>query len=155
MAMATMRFNHMELTFGEGQLTPRVREEITAFYEQVFGWSSLDVEVLGQKALLLGVDEEVSQFVLVAENPKPMSAPGYDHLGVLLETRTEVDELLDRCRAYREQDERVRIKEYDDLDQGVVVVHAFYVKYLLPIWLDVQCMEWRDGCAPGRRWTYG
>jgi hypothetical protein len=150
-----MRLNHMELTFGEGLLTPRVREDISAFYEEVFGWSSLDVEVVGQNALLLAVDEEVSQFILVAESPRPMVAPGYDHLGVLLETRAEVDELLARCRAYGERDGRVMIKEYEDLDQGVVVVRAFYVKYLLPIWLDVQCMEWREGCAPARRWSYG
>ena len=38
--------------------------------------------------------------------------------------------------------------------QEVVVVRAFYVKYLLPIWLDVQCLEWADGCAPPRKWSY-
>jgi len=149
-----MRFNHMELTFGEGELTPRLREDISTFYREVFGWTSMDVEVVGQNALLLAVDQEVSQFVLIAENPRPIKAPGYDHLGVLLETRAEVDELLERCRAFGTKDERVAIKEYDDLDQGVVVVRAFYVKYLLPIWLDVQCMEWRDGCSPARRWRY-
>lgn len=152
--MATMRFNHMELTFGEGLLTDETRHEISTFYQEILGWTSMDVEVLGQKALLLAVDQEVSQFILVAESPKPIHSPGYDHLGVLLETRAEVDEVMAKCRAFQQRDERVRIKEYPDLDQKVVVVRAFYVKYLLPIWLDVQCMEWADGCAPPRKWSY-
>ena len=35
----------------------------------------------------------------------------------------------------------VQIKEYEDLVYPNLTVHAFYVKYLLPIWFDVQCME--------------
>jgi hypothetical protein len=31
---------------------------------------------------------------------------------------------------------------------------AFYVKYLLPVWIDVRCMEWKPGTGPARRWTY-
>jgi hypothetical protein len=33
-------------------------------------------------------------------------------------------------------------------------VHAFYVKHLLPIWFDVQCLEWPEGEGPTRRWQY-
>jgi hypothetical protein len=35
----------------------------------------------------------------------------------------------------------VRIKEYDDLVIGDLTTYAFYVKHLLPIYFDVQCME--------------
>ena len=48
----------------------------------------------------------------------------------------------------------VQTKEYEDLDQGVVTVHAFYVRYLLPIWFDVQCMEWAADAEPARQWQY-
>jgi hypothetical protein len=153
--MSTMRFNHMELTFAEGELTDELRSEIKSFYGEILGWTAMDVEVVGQNALLLAADEEVSQFILLAESPKPIQSPGYDHLGVLLETRAEVDEVLAKCREFQARDDRVRIKDYPDLDQGVVVVRAFYVKHLLPIWLDVQCMEWAEGAAPARKWTYG
>ena len=152
--MGTMRFNHMELTFAPGTLDP-LRPEISQFYRETFGWMSLDVNILGQNALLLGVDAEVSQFILLAENPKPMQSPGYDHLGVLVDTRAEVDGLLAKCKKARQEDERVKIKEYEDLVQEGVTVHAFYVKFLLPIYLDVQCIEWAKGSEPGRRWTYG
>ncbi len=149
-----MRFNHMELTLPEGSLGPEGRAEITRFYKAVFGWGAIDVELFEQKNLLLHTDDEVSQFLLLAESPTPLESPSFDHLGVLMDSRAEVDEMLARCKSYRERDDRVRIKEYDDLDQGVVVVRAFYVKYLLPIYFDVQCMEWKEGCEPAKRWSY-
>jgi len=70
-----------------------------------------------------------------------MQSPGYDHLGLLFSTRAEVDDKLDECKRFQEKDDRVQIREYDDLVTGDLTTHAFYVKYLLPIYFDVQCME--------------
>ncbi len=150
-----MRFNHMELTLPKGSLDTVLRGEIATFYEEVFGWLPLDVNIVGQNSLLLRVDEQASQFVLVAESSKPMQSPGYDHLGMVLDTRVEVDALHAKCKGFRERDDRVQIKEYDDLVQGDLTVHAFYVKYLLPIWFDVQSQEYAPGTAPARSWSYG
>ena len=75
-----------------------------------------------------------------------MSSPGYDHLGLLQDTRQEVDDLLDACERYADKDDRVTIRRYEDLEYPDLTVHAFYVKYLLPIYFDVQCME-RPGPA--------
>jgi hypothetical protein len=138
-----MRFNHMELTFPVGTLDDVFRKEVDMFYGDVFGWTGVDTEVVGQlcHVMLAGSNGD---FILLAESPKPMSSPGYDHLGLLQGTRAEVDDLLERCKRWQEKDDRVQIKEYEDLVTGGLVVHAFYVRYLLPIWFDVQCME-RDG----------
>ena len=149
-----LRFNHMELTLPPGALDAEARSEIKRFYGEVFGWNALDVPILGQEGLLLRTDAETSQFVLVVESKKPVSVPGYDHLGLLLETRAEVDRALDAIRRWQARDERVQIKEYEDLVSGDVTVHAFYVRYLLPIWFDVQSMEWQPGAEPARRWSY-
>jgi hypothetical protein len=134
-----MRFNHMELTFEPGTLTDGVRAEIDAFYGDVFGWSGKDVPILGQQGHLLQPDP--GQFILLTEYRKFMSSPGFDHLGLLYDTRAEVDALLARCKAWQARDDRVQIKEYEDLVQPTVTVHAFYVRYLLPIWFDVQVLE--------------
>ena len=150
--MPTVRFNHMELTFAPGTLDATYRADVAAFYGGLFGWASADVEVVGQDCQYLRVDD--GQFLLLAESPKPMQSPGYDHLGLLCDTRAEVDELLDQVRAYARRDDRVRVKEYDDLVTGNLTVHAFYVKYLLPIFFDVQCMEWQPGSEPAHRWQY-
>jgi len=134
-----MRFNHMELTFPRGTLTPEFREEVDAFYGSIFGWKTSDTEIVGQLCHLLMPDPD--QFILLAEGDKPMSSPGFDHLGLLQDTRQEVDDILAACRRVAETDDRVQIKEYKDLVYPNLVVHAFYVKYLLPIWFDVQSME--------------
>jgi hypothetical protein len=141
-----LRFNHMELTFPPGTLTPEFRAEVDAFYGPIFGFQGLDTEVVGQLThLLLGGE---GQFILLAESDKHIQSPGYDHLGFLLDTRAEVDDLLARCREHQARDPRVRIKNYDDLVVGDLTVRAFYVKYLLPIWFDVQCMEQKGVAQP-------
>jgi hypothetical protein len=134
-----MRFNHMELTFARGILTDAFRDDIDTFYGSVFGWKALDTEVVGQRCHLLQPDPD--QFILLAESSQPMSSPGFDHLGLLQDTRAEVDNLLEACQRYRDRDDRVQIREYEDLGYPGLTVHAFYVRYLLPIYFDVQSME--------------
>jgi hypothetical protein len=136
---ARMRFNHMELTFARGTLTDAFREEVDAFYGSVFAWKATDADVVGQSCHILLPDED--QFILLAESGKPMSSPGFDHLGLLQDTRAEVDDLLEACKRYRNEDDRVQIQEYEDLQYPGLTIHAFYVKYLLPIYFDVQSME--------------
>jgi hypothetical protein len=152
--MANMRINHMELTFPEGALTADKKRQIGEIFHQLFGWTSLEVEIVEQKALLLMIDEEVSQFILCAESPNPIHSPGYDHLGFLFESREEVDVLLAKCKALQKDNPEIQIKEYKDLVEGPTTVHAFYVKYLLPIWFDVQCIDYEPGTEPAKQWRY-
>ena len=147
------RFNHMELTVPKGELT-RSRAAISEFFRDLFGFESLDVEILKQTGLLLRTDPETSQFILVTEQSQHISSPGFDHLGFLYDSRAEVDELLEKARKWRDRDPRVQIKEYEDLKTGPTTVHAFYVRYLLPIWFDVQCLEYKPGSEPKRSWKF-
>ena len=150
-----MRINHMELTFAEGTLDDKLKAEIQTFYSELFGWNGLEIDIVGQKALLLMLDSEVSQFILCAESPKPMASPGLDHLGLLFDSRAEVDALLAKAKAMQAKDPRIQIKEYDDLNEAGTVVHSFYVRHLLPLWFDVQCIEYEAGSAPAKRWSFG
>jgi hypothetical protein len=153
--MSSLRFNHMELTLGKGALDAKLRADLQAFYGEIFGFDALDVPILGQQGLLLRTDAETSQFLLVTEAREPLHAPGFDHLGFLVESRGRVNALLARCREWQQRDARVQIKEYEDLVQGGVTVHAFYVKFGLPIWFDVQCMEYEPAAVPKRGWRWG
>ena len=153
--MAKMRFNHMELTLPLGTLTDDYRAEVREFYGDVFGWTAIDTQILKQTALLLSTDPATSQFILLAEHKEPMSPPPFDHLGLLFDTREEVDTALAKCEAWQEKDPRVEIKRYNDLVMPTVTVHAFYVRHLLPIHLDVQCQERPEGVpAPSGRWVW-
>jgi hypothetical protein len=71
-----------------------------------------------------------------------------------MESRADVDAMLAECLRFQEKDHRLRIKQYDDLVGPTVTVHAFYVRHLLPIWFDIQSMEWPTGREPTHRWAY-
>ena len=139
--MGMLRFNHMELTLPAGSLDDEGRADIKAFYGEVFDFEALDVPIFDQLGLLLRTDDETSQFLLLMESDRPIDSPGYDHLGFLYDTREEVDDRLEQVRRWQDKDDRVRIKEYEDLVTGNTTVHAFYVRHLLPIWFDIQCIE--------------
>lgn len=151
--MPSLRFNHMELTVPKGALE-RDRNDIRAFFGEVFEFDALDVPIFEQSGLLLRTDPETSQFLLVTEQENHIESPGYDHLGFLYESRAEVDSKLEMCREWKGRDDRVQIKQYDDLEIGDTVVRAFYVRYLLPIWFDVQVIESASGQTPEKRWVY-
>ena len=150
--MASMRFNHLELTFARGTLDDAFRADIEAFYGGVFGWDVKDVDLLGQTCLLLRPDE--GQFILLAEYDRPLSSPGYDHVGLLQPSRADVDALAEVCRTWADKDDRVRLKVYEDLVTTNVTTHAFYVKFLLPLYFDVQHLQYTEGTEPQHRWQY-
>ena len=150
--MTRLRFNHMELTFPPGTLTDEFRAEVDSVFVDILGFRAIDADVVGQRTHILLPDD--GQFILLAEGKRWMDSPGYDHLGFLLDNREEVDETLTALEKFASTDDRLRIKRYDDLHQGPVTVHAFYFKYLLPIWFDVQCLEYAPGAEPKGQWRY-
>ena len=91
----------------------------------------------------------------MTEQRNHLSCPGFDHLGFLYDTRAEVDALLEECQKRQAQDPRVELKLYDDIVNGGTTVRAFYVRFLLPLWFDVQCIETDEASAPERKWTFG
>ena len=151
--MPKLRFNHMELTVPIGELE-KLREPIRTFYGDVFDMEAIDVPILGQTGLLLRSDPETSQFILITEQKKHLQSPGFDHLGFLLESREDVDGLREKIGKWQDQDSRVKIKDYEDLVIQNVTTRAFYVKYLLPIWFDVQVIEYAEGTSPERAWHF-
>ena len=151
--MPALRFNHMELTLPVGTLA-REQDHIIAFYSDVFGFEAIEVPLFDSSGLLLRTDDETSQFLLLMEQEKHLDSPGYDHLGFIYESREEVDEKLSMCKAWQKKDDRLRIKEYEDLVISPTTTHAFYVHYLLPIWFDIQVIEYDKGSEPEKGWVY-
>ena len=148
-----MRFNHMELTFARGSLDEATRSAIDAFYGGLLGWRCTPYELFGQLGHLLLPDE--GQFLLLMESDDPIAAPGLDHLGLLLDSRAEVDSVHDACTRFAEKDNRLRILEFEDLVNPRVTQRVFYFRYLLPLWFDVHALEYPPGGKPEQRWSYG
>jgi hypothetical protein len=134
-----MRFDHMELTIPVGSLTATLREEIDDFYGSIFGWSGFDIDVAGRACRLLQCG--AGQFIQLLESADPLQAPGSDHLGLLLDSRQQVDDALEACERYAEKDDRVSVERRADLTYPGLTVHTFYVQYLLPISFDVHSQD--------------
>ena len=149
--MGNMRFNHMELTLPLGTLNDEFRAEAREFYGDVFGWTATDTQILKQTGLLLSTDSVTSQFILLLEHRQPMTPPPFDHLGVLCDSRDEVDAMLAKLAGEGPAGG-------DQALPGSSHAHNHHpcllCRHLLPH-LDVQCMERPDGVsAPSGRWVW-
>lgn len=138
------RFNHVAMSMPADALDEQGRADITAFYSEVFGWVEHPTMTEDRKRLVMGV-HSYDQFVFLIADDEPMSAPRLDHFGLAVDTLDQLHTVLDRAKAYRERDDRVDIIDYDVEDHGVLKLHNFYVGFLLPMMVEVQCFEFAEG----------
>jgi catechol 2,3-dioxygenase-like lactoylglutathione lyase family enzyme len=149
-----LRINHVELTVPHGFVAAN-GDAVATFFADIFGFRRNIFPGLEAAHLVLASDDESSQFLFLCEAAEPAILRGDDHLGFHLDDEAEVDAALARCRAHQLNDPRVEIRLFDDLDLERTVTHAFYLRYLLPIWIDVQHIRAKPGFAPRRRWHFG
>jgi catechol 2,3-dioxygenase-like lactoylglutathione lyase family enzyme len=148
-----LRFNHLQVTIPQGTLNG-IREDLLAFYCEALGFGVTQVAAFGDAHLFLTTDAEGSQFIYVAEHAQPMIVRGDDHLGFHVDSRQAVDRVLEQCQALQRRDSRMEIRVLEDLELERTSTHAFYFRYLLPIWIDVQVILFKPGFEPKRRWRY-
>ena len=134
------RFNHVAMSMPAEALDEQGRADITAFYAEVFGWVEHPTMTEDRKRLVMGV-HSYDQFVFLIADDTPMTAPRLDHFGLAVDTLEELQVVLARAKAVAERDDRVDIIDYDVEDHGVLKLHNFYVGYLLPMMVEVQCFE--------------
>ena len=148
-----LRFNHLEITIPRGSLMS-MKADLLAFYRDTLGFGTTELDEFGSGHLFLTTDPEGSQFVYIKEHETPALIRGDDHLGFHVDDRAAVDAVLARCEALQAHDTRMQIMKLADLELASTSTHAFYFRYLLPIWFDVQCIQFRPGFEPARRWRY-
>lgn len=136
----TPRFNHVAMSLPAEALDERGRADIVRFYSEVFGWEELPTLTEDRKRLVLQA-HRYDQFVFLVADESPMRCPRMDHFGMAVGSMEQLDELLERCRAYRERDSRVEIIDKSTEDHGPLKLTSFYVRYLLPLMLEVQHYE--------------
>jgi len=147
------RINHMEVTVATGTLTG-LMPDLLAFYGDALGFSHVEIDMFPKPHVFLTTDGDGGNFIYIAEHPEPMRVAGEDHLGFHMDSRDSVDEVLAACQSVRQRDPRMQIKELEDLDLPQTLTHAFYFRYLLPIWFDIQIIESKPGFEPKHRWVY-
>jgi len=66
---------------------------------------------------------------------------GLYHLAWEVDTLEELDEMLERARAYKAKDDRVDIVDKSAENHGPLTITSFYVGYLLPMMVEVQYFD--------------
>jgi hypothetical protein len=141
------RFNHVAMSVPAELLDADGRAELLRFYGDVFGFEELPTETLDGKRLVMKAYSN-EQFVFLIADPQPMACPRMDHFGLSVAAPAELYETVERARKFRERDARVEIIEPEIEDYKVLKLHNFYVRYRLPLMVEVQCYEWAPGVGP-------
>ena len=146
-ADATQSFNHVAMSVPAELLDEAGRADLLDFYGEVFGWTEMPTLTLDRERLVLRAHSN-EQFVFIHAGETPMHCPPMDHFGLSVAAPSELDAILERARKYEERDARVRVVDRQTEDYKVLKLHSFYVGYLLPLMVEVQCYEWAAGVGP-------
>ena len=144
------RFNHVAMSLPSDLLGAAHREEIVRFYHEVFGWEEIPMLTEDEHRLVLSV-YTVEQFVFLIADDTPMTCPRLDHYGISVATEAELDGMLDRAKAYQQRDDRVDIIDKKVEDHSVLAITSCYVRYLLPMMVEVQWWDFKDQAADAVR----
>ena len=141
-----MELTHIELSVPTGTFTDRSADPGRLFTD-CFGWPGTTRVVAHPK---LGKSTEISYEItgkvklVVREGPNTLEALSDDHLGFSVEP-AELDQLLSRCLDLARRDPRVEFQFVEanrasEVDLGEVVFRTFFVRFLLPIWIQFECL---------------
>ena len=148
-----MRFNHIEVTVPAGFVAEH-ENDLTAFLLEELGFQRSIFPGLTIPHLIFTTDPCSSQFLFIAESEVPVIIRGDDHLGLHLDDESKVQSMLERCERWRSRDPRMEIRALDLLDLEATTTCAFYVRFLLPIWFDVQHIKYKPGFEPSHAWRF-
>ena len=138
------RFNHVALSVPAELLGGDTAKDLLRFYDEVFGWGPMPSMIKEGELIVLRVHSN-EQFVYLHAAPDPLTCPPTDHFGIQVNTPEALDGILDRATKFGETDDRVEITDREEQDFKAVVLHSFYVRYLLPMRVEVQCFQWGGG----------
>jgi len=135
-------FNHVALSLSADDLDDAGRAAILDFYGDVFGFEEY-AELTRDRAQLVLRAHTHEQFVFLVSDPEPMRAPRMDHFGMSVSTLDDFREVARRAAAWKEkQPDEVELDEPTSEDfVGVLRLHSFYVRYRLPLRVEVQHFE--------------
>jgi len=141
--MQRMRLNHLAIGMPPDEFDEQRQREIVQFYGEVFGWYEFRPDEPGDP-LILAFREFGQYLYLLAEEP-PLSAAPMAHVGLQVDSRAELEAILERARDFASRDARVEIIEAvtapQRSDRGTVTLTNCYVRYLLPVMVELQHIE--------------
>ena len=135
------RLNHVAMTMAPESLDDRGRDEIRAFYGDVFGWTEGDNSGERGNPLIM-MTGEVMQFVYLLPGDPALACPTLDHFGLQVSSVEEIDAIVAKAKGWQAKDDRVKIIDVDAREsegpRGHYVLTNAYVGYLLPMMVELQ-----------------
>jgi hypothetical protein len=140
------RLNHVAMSLAPDLLDEEHRRLLVDFYTDVFGFTELPTLTEDRRRLVLQV-HNIEQFLFLIADDPPMTCPHLDHWGISVGAEEELDDILARARAWQARDDRVDIVDKKVDDHGVLAITSVYVRYLLPMMIEVQWWDhkWERG----------
>jgi hypothetical protein len=134
--------NHVAMSMPADALGAEGRKEITTFYGDVFGWLEYDMLTQDRRRLVLRVHSD-EQFVFLIAEDEPMKCPRLDHFGMSVGSLDEFEDLYRKVQEKAAADPDVDVIERDvEAYEGYLNLHNFYVRYKLPMMVEVQHFEY-------------
>jgi hypothetical protein len=140
-------FNHVAISVPSETLAGESRDALLRFYAEVFGWTEMPTMGEEGKLMVLRVHSN-EQFVYLAADESPMTCAKLDHFGLSVATPDDLHAVHERALKFRESDPLVEIIEPQVEDFKVLQLHNFYVRYRLPMMIELQCFQWAEGLGP-------
>ncbi len=121
--------NHVAMSVLPGTLTDEWRAELLEFYGVLLGWREIESLRLPDR-LTISVGQHT--YVNLRERADPMTCSGYEHLGIVVASSDEAQEIWNRLKAHPFD---VRLEPLKTDDRGF---QNFRFRYLLPLAIEVQ-----------------
>ena len=136
------RLNHVAMSMPADALDADGRKAITDFYGDVFGWQEYDMLTQDRRRLVMRVHTD-EQFVFLIAEDDPMKCPRLDHFGLSVGTIDEFEDLYAKVQKKAASDSDVDVVDRDlDEYEGYLKLHNFYVRYKLPMMVEIQHYEY-------------
>jgi len=140
--MKTPVLNHVALTVPRALVsnTPQ-RRNLLEFYENVFGWRAIDLMAIEGQRVVLHL-QQLTHFLYLVGGEAPTTCLPGDHFGIEVYERETLKEMFERARAFKaERDPEVVVTDLACEEYGTIRVHNTYIRYLLPLMVEVQFYE--------------
>lgn len=139
------RINHVAISVDAEIMDDNGRASLLDFYSEVFGWVEGDNSTERGNPLILYTGSRGQFLYLLPAKDQFMVTPDMDHFGMELSSKEEMFEILDRAKAYRQKDSRVRVTDVGAMTtryQGneYTLTNA-YIWFLIPLWMELQHIE--------------
>jgi hypothetical protein len=141
------RINHVAISVDAELMDEQGRADLLRFYSEIFGWIEGDNSTEKGNPLILYTGSLGQFLYLLPAKDEFMVTPNMDHFGLEVSSKEEIDEILDRVKAYQQKDPRVRVTDVGSMttqyqDKKYTLTNA-YVWFLIPLWIELQHVERR------------